>query len=65
MASTGNKEDLLLACRYGELDEVQHFVGSYGADSLEDVKDENGNTVLHMACGNGHEGAPLPALVYF
>jgi uncharacterized protein len=58
MASVDDKEDLLLSCRYGELDQVQRFVGTYGSGSLGDVKDENGNTVLHMACGNGHEGAP-------
>ncbi|KAF8529842.1 cytoplasmic protein [Gautieria morchelliformis] len=55
MASVDDKEDLLLSCRYGDLDDVQRFVGTYGSDSLDDVKDDNGNTVLHMACGNGHE----------
>ena len=59
MASADDKQDLLLSCRYGELDEVQRFVGTHGANSLGDARDENGNTVLHMACGNGHEGAPL------
>jgi uncharacterized protein len=58
MASDDDKEELLLCCRYGELDEVQCFVGKYGAEVLEDVRDDNGNTALHMACGNGHEGVP-------
>lgn len=57
MASADDNEELLLSCRYGALDEVQRYVGSYGANLLGDVRDENGNTVLHMACGNGHEGA--------
>lgn len=60
MASVDDKEDLLLSCRYGELDQVQHFVATYGAHSLPDVTDDNGNTALHMACANGHEGEPSP-----
>jgi len=56
MAFADDKEELLLSCRYGELDEVKQFVGKYGAESLADIRDENGNTVLHMSCGNGHEG---------
>lgn len=50
-------EDLLLSCRYGELDEVKSFVQTYGAEPVSAVRDENGNTVLHMCCGNGHTGA--------
>ncbi|KAF8591072.1 ankyrin [Ramaria rubella] len=55
MATEDDKEELLLSCRYGELDQVQHFVDKYGAGSLGEVRDENGNTILHMTCGNGHE----------
>ena len=50
------KEDVLLSARYGELEEVQEFVKMFGSDVLAAVRDENGNTVLHMACGNGHTG---------
>lgn len=56
MASEDDKEELLLSCRYGELDEVQRFVETYGADFLGDLRDENGNTALHLTCGNGHDG---------
>ncbi|KAG8907061.1 hypothetical protein FRB99_005438 [Tulasnella sp. 403] len=47
-------EELLLSCRYGELDEVREFVDTFGKEHLSSVRDENGNTVLHMTCGNGH-----------
>ncbi len=50
------KEDILLACRYGELEDVQAFVKKYGEGSLSEITDENGNTVLHMAAANGHAG---------
>ncbi|TFK50871.1 ankyrin [Heliocybe sulcata] len=48
------RDDLLLSCRYGDLDDVQDFVKTHGQASLADARDENGNTVLHMASGNGH-----------
>lgn len=50
------KEDLLLACRYGDLQDVQQFVAQFGAETLACIQDDNANTVLHMACGNGHLG---------
>ncbi|KAH8110419.1 ankyrin repeat-containing domain protein [Phellopilus nigrolimitatus] len=49
------KEDLLLSCRYGDLDDVRHFVEKYSVEALTDVYDDNGNTPMHMVCGNGHE----------
>ncbi|KAG8862570.1 hypothetical protein FRB96_001127 [Tulasnella sp. 330] len=48
-------EELLLSCRYGELDEVESFVEQFGHEAVATVRDENGNTVLHMTCGNGHD----------
>ncbi|KDQ28374.1 hypothetical protein PLEOSDRAFT_1077239 [Pleurotus ostreatus PC15] len=48
------KEDLLLACRYGDLQDVQQFVAQFRAEGLASIQDDNANTVLHMACGNGH-----------
>ncbi|KAG1742514.1 hypothetical protein EDB19DRAFT_1894930 [Suillus lakei] len=48
------EESLLLSCRYDDLDEVQGFVTTFGSDALSSVRDDNGNTVLHMTCGNGH-----------
>ncbi|KAI0043117.1 ankyrin [Auriscalpium vulgare] len=52
--TTDDKDDVLLACRYGELDELKQFVDRYGVPALVDVRDDNGNTVLHMVCANGH-----------
>ncbi|KAG0703320.1 ankyrin repeat-containing domain protein [Suillus ampliporus] len=49
-----DKENLLLSCRYDDLDEIQGFVTKFGSDALSSVRDDNGNTVLHMTCGNGH-----------
>ena len=49
-------EDLLLICRYGELEELQQFVDRLGKGPLERCRDEDGNGVLHMVCGNGHLG---------
>lgn len=51
-----NKEDLLLACRYGDLEDIQQFIDTFGPDSLNDIRDDSGNTVLHMVCANGHTG---------
>ncbi|KZT22464.1 ankyrin [Neolentinus lepideus HHB14362 ss-1] len=47
------KDELLLSCRYGDLNDVQEFVKKHGQSALA-VRDENGNTILHMASGNGH-----------
>jgi ankyrin repeat protein len=49
-------EELLLIARYGELDELKSFTGNFGSKSLIDARDEDGNTILHMVCGNGHLG---------
>jgi ankyrin repeat protein len=49
-------EDLLLACRYGDLEDVKAFVQQYGVEAVQNARDERGNTVLHMCCGNGHAG---------
>ncbi|KIK81335.1 hypothetical protein PAXRUDRAFT_15290 [Paxillus rubicundulus Ve08.2h10] len=48
------KEDLLLSCRYGDLPDVQDFITKFGAAAASDVQDDNGNTILHMTCANGH-----------
>jgi uncharacterized protein len=49
-------EDVLLSCRYGDIEDVEHFVTRYGPDLLNDIRDDQGNTVLHMVCANGHTG---------
>ena len=50
-------DDLLLACRYGDLEDVQTFVERFNAASLEHITDDNGNTILHMISANGHTGS--------
>ncbi|KAJ7198462.1 ankyrin repeat-containing domain protein [Mycena pura] len=52
--TTGEQEDFLLSCRYGNLEDVKQFIANFGVDAAADVRDDNGNTVLHMLCGNGH-----------
>jgi uncharacterized protein len=49
-------DELMLSCRYGDLEDVQTFVNQYGWEPLNEVRDESGNTILHMICGNGHLG---------
>ncbi|KAI0629474.1 ankyrin [Trametes polyzona] len=50
-------EEVLLSCRYGDLDDIKQFVDKFGPDTLATARDEAGNTVLHMAAGNGHTDA--------
>ncbi|KAF8131887.1 cytoplasmic protein [Boletus edulis] len=55
MTPTENhKQDLLLSCRFGDLDDVQHFIDTFPHESLDGVQDDNGNSVLHMTAANGH-----------
>jgi hypothetical protein len=54
--SLQDKEELLLSCRYGDLDDLKSFIQRFGTDSLAKACDQNGNTVLHMASANGHTG---------
>ncbi|KAI0343626.1 cytoplasmic protein [Trametopsis cervina] len=51
------KEDVLLACRYGDVEDIEQFVAKFGPDPLNDIRDDRGNTVLHMVCANGHTDA--------
>lgn len=53
-----DKEELLLSCRYGDTEDIRLFIGRFGPDLLNDVRDDGGSCVLHMACGNGHLGKP-------
>ncbi|KAI0767198.1 ankyrin repeat-containing domain protein [Fomes fomentarius] len=50
-------EELLLSCRYGDVQDIQQFVSNFGPDALATVRDDNGNSVLHMVAGNGHTDA--------
>ncbi|KAJ7478636.1 ankyrin repeat-containing domain protein [Mycena galericulata] len=52
--TTDEQEEFLLSCRYGDLDDVKQFVDQFGADAAAAIRDDNGNTALHMLCGNGH-----------
>ncbi|KAH8090938.1 hypothetical protein HD553DRAFT_303755 [Filobasidium floriforme] len=60
MSSTTNSptpeevEDVLLSCRYGDLEDVQAFVEKFGDEPLKSARDDRGNNVIHMCCGNGH-----------
>ena len=49
-------DDLLLSCRYGDVEDIQQFVSTFGPDPLASARDDNGNTVLHMVAANGHTG---------
>ena len=55
------KDELLLSCRYGDLEDIQQFVDKFGAESLNNIRDDSGNSVLHMVCANGHTGVPFPS----
>jgi ankyrin repeat protein len=52
-------EDLVLSCRYGDLDDVKLFVEKFGFEKVADARDGRGNTVLHMIAANGHNGAHI------
>lgn len=58
------KEDVFLACRYGELEAVQAFVKEHGELSLAEIRDENHNSILHMICANGHIGMHSSIVIY-
>ncbi|KAF9047514.1 ankyrin repeat-containing domain protein [Panaeolus papilionaceus] len=48
------KDEIFLACRYGDIDDVKEFISKYNTQLLADLRDENKNSVLHMICANGH-----------
>lgn len=54
MASAEEIENVLDACRYGDLDDVHAFLSAHGPAALAGARDERGNTPLHMAAANGH-----------
>jgi hypothetical protein len=56
LPTADDNDEALMSCRYGELEGIQEFVKQFGQDVVAQVRDDNGNTVLHMAAGNGHEG---------
>lgn len=50
------EENVLLACRYGDDEDVRAFVSRFGLITFVRARDERGNSVLHMLCANGHDG---------
>jgi ankyrin repeat protein len=56
--SSQEDDDLLLSCRFGDLEDIKHFVVKFGQEPLSDLRDHNGNTVLHLSSANGHIGEP-------
>lgn len=62
--SKPSQEEILavLDCfRYGDLEEgdfedIKKFTSAYGDQVLAELRDDRGNTALHMAGGNGHAG---------
>lgn len=52
--------------RYGDIEEgdfedIKKFTAAYGDQVLAELRDDRGNTALHMAGGNGHTGKSPPA----
>ena len=47
-------EDIFIACRYGDIEDIRQFITDFGSEPLSTLRDRNGNTILHMICGNGH-----------
>ena len=62
--SPDDTEDLLLSCRYGDLDDAKSFIDRFGTAPLGETRDENGNTILHMASANGHTGEWTPTHLF-
>lgn len=56
LPSTEEKDELLVSCRYGDLEDVQDFVSKFGHGPVNELRDANGNSVLHMVAANGHTG---------
>lgn len=54
--SDKDKNELLLSCRYGELENIEQLVQKLGSDNASNIRDDNNNTILHMVCANGHIG---------
>jgi uncharacterized protein len=54
--SKEEKDDVLFSCRCGDFDAVKEFGNKYGNHKLDSIRDENGNSILHMAAANGHVG---------
>ena len=54
--SDEDREELLLSCRYDDLEDIQQFVEKFGSESLNEARDESNNTARHMVSANGRIG---------
>ncbi|EIW80589.1 hypothetical protein CONPUDRAFT_20633, partial [Coniophora puteana RWD-64-598 SS2] len=52
-------DDLLLSCRYGDLDDVRAFIDAHGPAPLSTARDALGNSVIHMCAANGHPSTDI------
>lgn len=55
IVDTSTIEEIIACARYGELEELKTIINSFPVTHLE-LKDNLGNTALHMASANGHLG---------
>ncbi|KAG6918879.1 hypothetical protein DXG01_010943 [Tephrocybe rancida] len=46
--SSDDNDDVLLAGRYGNLDDIRDYVTAHGSEPLATIRDENENCILHM-----------------
>lgn len=56
-STTVEDEDVILACRYGDEEDVKEYISRFGVHAFLQCRDERGNSALHMLCANGHDGA--------
>lgn len=59
--SADDYEELILSARYGDVEDLDAFVMRFGVEKGDPKGqlsqcDERGNTALHMASANGHQG---------
>ncbi|KAG6827286.1 hypothetical protein H0H92_012495 [Tricholoma furcatifolium] len=47
--SDEENEDVLLAGRYGDIDDIRDYVSKHGSDPIATIRDENDNCILHMS----------------
>ncbi|SBT35810.1 methyltransferase, putative [Plasmodium ovale wallikeri] len=56
-------EDLIYFVRTGDIVEIKNLLQNKNINSINDIKDENGNTLLHFACANNNT-AMIKFLLY-
>lgn len=53
-------DEMLECARYGELDDLRTLVEQHGQEYLTIARTDSGNSLMHYAAANGHEGELLP-----